>query len=195
MSVDKKEYPYGCTTIREKDLEKEYIFQLCDLVKKDIKSSKNIEDELDRFFKAAKAAKDSNVWALLGGVDNNNSWICLQVGSAGNIVPEIKSAITCMLSLRGDKEWYGYFNKEMSLFKANYGLDVACQKYESMYKRFDVFKFILIDHEQYLSSCQIDHKDKIRYAETKFAHYSKALYWNPCGIEYSYLMELENQQN
>lgn len=99
------------------------------------------------------------------------------LGSSKNIVAEIKTVITRMLSLREKKRWYGYFNKDMYLFEADYGLDVACQKYKDMYERFDEFRFILIDHDKYLLGCNFDDKDyKIKYAEIKYAKYSKALY-------------------
>ena len=193
MKKDCTEYPYGCVELKEEDLKKDYLSDFFTIEKKIIANQNNKEFVLKEFYKKVKENKNSeHVWALVAKRENDDNWICLQVGSsANNIFSEIKTNIIRMLSMREKKEWHGYFNKKVVLFCADYGCDVLSQKYESIYKKFDVFKFLLIDHETYISNCNF--KSKIRFAETKFAFECKALYWNPINIEYEYLKYLDNK--
>lgn len=166
--------------------------QLC-IFNKDIK---DIEIRKSLF----KKIKDSNirekVWALFGSNENEERWICLQVGGSQNIINEIVADIKAMLPLNEDDKKYWSSEFHSNIFEVHYGLDVRCQKYRNMFENFDRFCVVLIDSQKYLEGInylsEIDKLDKLdKYAEVVYAYETKALYWNPFGGEYHILTHIK----
>ena len=184
-----EEYPYGCIELEQSVLQEKYIEWFYSFKQKDII---NKSEELLEILKKEIPDKKENIWALFGG-KNEGRWICLQVASSFNIKKEIISDIKCMMPLTKEdtKQWSSVFHSD--IFPVQYGMDVRCQKYRDMYKRFNSFCIVVINSKKYIKDRDIKEFDLVKYAEVKFAYDTKALYWNPIKEEWNILHILENK--
>lgn len=170
-------FPYDCKEYPDLDDQK-FIF-LCDFCKT---NNNKISINKNGLFKklSDNNCNQYNTWALFAKETKYQNWICLQVGSSNNIKNEIKYAINSFepYSDENTKLWYSHFHKDNSLFKAYYKMDIASQRYRSMFEHFNLFCFYAIKKAENLNEA-LRKFDINSVTEVQFALESSALYWNP----------------
>ena len=163
----RKKYDKIGKTFKDSDFEKTY-FSL--IVKFDSKQ------EIDTFKENSLLKSDDHLWALFGKNDEE-SWVCLQVGATiGSIIEEIESDSVLM------KE-----ENEDDAERRKY-------RYKKIHNDYEKLAFYSINIDAYLGleerdDCKIIKEiiaiSKMNYAEAKFAFETQAIYWNAlrCGID------------
>lgn len=187
----RKKYDKIGKTFKDSDFEKTY-FSL--IVKFDSKQ------EIDTFKENSLLKSDDHLWALFGKNDEE-SWVCLQVGATiGSIIEEIESDIVLMKEENEDDAEKEFISVNTQFYENTYEVpkgkarDRRKYRYKKIHNDYEKLAFYSINIDAYLGleerdDCKIIKEmiaiSKMNYAEAKFAFETQAIYWNAlrCGID------------
>mgnify|MGYP000019172897 FL=1 len=146
-------------------------------------------DEMNR---KAEFCKNQFVWLIYGMGERKD---CLQVASSYSILKEIKQDIKAMLyapTYEIENMNTFFYENVYTTFQCRYSNPI----YYYMFNSYNNIEIYILNVEEYLDDneeliCKNEfskstgdlQRIKATYAEVKFAYESKAIYWNPFGIE------------
>ena len=169
---------------------KKYLKEICKFTNK-IQSVKNAKKEINAYNNIKYDNSIKGLWAIFGkGEGNNNKlpnvdfnkWICLEVGSNENIKSELRGILNDMISKPGKISKSSTYHPNLKLYEFNTYMDRASIKYRTMFDMCNQFVIYEIDVDEYIK--ENGTYDIVNYAEVKFAHDNKALFWNPSPAVY-----------
>ena len=175
------EYPYGCDTYTIEQIKSElHLVKLCEIYSSDIDREK---DNYKKFTETIDSkAKGKHLWALFGS-NNGKNWVPIQVASVYAQEKDVRREIKCDFermqppSKYDVREWKSYYHG--SVIKVKEGLDVVCQKYQTISAMFQVFIVMVYDDEEKIHKTNGVNISKFQEQEIRIAKRLEPLIWNP----------------
>ena len=137
--------------------------------------------------------KNKNAWAMYGS-NNEEKWICLEVGSSKDIIKELKYDLDCMVEKSiSNKEISSYYHESIYERNQDYILtDAIHQKYQLIRDNFEYIRIYTINNDTMINDSEKYRLNDYQIAEVHYAKMTKALLWNPFGKQYKILAHIKN---